>query len=194
MQLVLVLLSNPQTANNPQAQILANQAIGYATQALQEVSSPTPTPETPIQINIPANPTTTIIYIPQPETQSVSTGTVQDSGLGIGAPDLSSIVTPSTPGCTLSGTRIVHPDPTQYDSIDFIWSSQGIPSGTIGWLRDSNRTSNGYPDFNYGYGMVNGFQYNGIIIQSLNGESTSTAWDYYWRLDFNGTYCYAEVK
>lgn len=73
LQLVLALLSNPATANNPTAQNLATQAIGYATQALE--AQPTSTIGQSLSdpiVNL-TSPVTIFFSNPQPETITLPT-------------------------------------------------------------------------------------------------------------------------
>lgn len=186
LQLVLSLLSSPSTAHSTQAQVLATQAIGYATQALQEMSVPA------------SNPT---LVSPPPSNSSQNIGYSNPiyippaSNTNIGAPDLATVTPPidTTPSCTISGTRIIPSNTNEQERIDFVWSSKNIDSGTTGWLRSSYKGGTPLPDFNYGYGN-GGFAGNGIMITSLSGERTDIQWSGSWRLSFGNVYCYATVN
>lgn len=93
LQLVLVLLSNPATANDPNVQTLASQAITVATQALaQQQQTQTYVfaglTKAPLGMEYDGNGNLIVM------------GSEQEQGItksqGIGAPDLGSVVVPST--------------------------------------------------------------------------------------------------
>lgn len=126
---------------------------------------------------------------------------------GIGAPDLTNINQPVqnvTPNCSLTGTRIVASDLTQSDMAYFTWTTENISNGTLGYLRHADRIVSGNPDFNYGYEQsgsnVISPNFKGYTVYAPSGETTlfknsnSGNPNGFWRLDFNGTYCYATIK
>ncbi len=123
LQLVLTLLSSPATANNATAQTLANQAIGYATEALQQVATTTAT-TTPVTIQVPANPTTTIVYVPEPVYVPSPAPAVQPTSPVLAAAPQES--------CTLT-VKANQPN-MDSRSAEYIWTSTGVPTSTTGQL------------------------------------------------------------
>lgn len=134
LQLVLALLSNPSTANDPKVQALASQAINMATVALGQssqnssssisLSVPTSTENPqPIVINV----TNPVQPSPQPTTQPQPVQ--QPTPQNINPPNLGSVSQPvPEPSCVLNG--VVADD--GYATVTLTWELTGMESSTPG--------------------------------------------------------------
>lgn len=179
LQLVLSLLSNPSTAHSPQAALLASQAITFATQALQvqqaALVAPSPTPGTGIGApdlgSINPAPVSPVVAPAQPAPVVVVASTT---------PPIEAPVAIS-PQCSLQGTRIVATDTQMNDTVDLLWTSQGIATGTNLYIMSAR------PDGTWGDEIK--------VTTTLNGEYLSKSWNHAWRMNTeSGVYCFATIQ
>lgn len=131
LQLVLALLSNPATANDPNVQALAIKAVNLATIELSQAQAPIQIATSSISLSVPVSSDN-----PQPVVITV----VNPPQVEIGSPDLGSIPiptppeTPSAPSCSL---QFVY---SQSQGAEMYWT----PSSTEGELYGTNGEAGGH--------------------------------------------------
>lgn len=198
LQAVLMLLTNPVTANSPQTQLLASQAIALATNVLQEEIVP-PSPIVP------------------PVVPEIPIGIGGGTGTGPVLPDVSTPIatttptTPTTPTITTTPTvsptatwcslyrdiRILSPQqikdwnsmgltlPPKNKTTHLEWTLDGLPSDTVGSLYTV--TSSTSPIGTY---TGNKLAPSNASL-GANSEDLPAAYEGQLRADFSGTVCYA---
>jgi len=173
LQLVLALLSNPTTANNPQIQALANQAITAATASLNQLSSnSSPISSAPQQIQQ----STRQLPVPTSTASTLPEGTI-DTNNPISNPQ----------SCTLSMSAQYQSSWNGIDSsvVRYSWKLVGaIDPKTKGKLRSLSTYQGDY-----------GPKYTEVIMDPNNNPGMLTAYvtnppSGGYEADFGGTKCY----